>query len=169
MAKLRMWSLFFLIGAILMWFWIMREQGTAEEAAQDALDAAENVKRKVEIKTAPDRAETKSEAASVPKPEVKTVTPPGPKPQAAVKAEPDDLTRIEGIGPKFAEILLAAGVDSYAKLAAMSEEAITETIRQGGGRKSASISTWAEQAQLAAAGDWDGLAALQERLSGGRR
>jgi predicted flap endonuclease-1-like 5' DNA nuclease len=169
---LRMWAIFFLIGAIVMWLWVMREQSTAEEAAQDALDAAEGIKKKVEIKTAPEASEPKTEPTPIPKPEVKASTPPAPtepRPRAAIKAEPDDLTRIEGIGPKFAEILIAAGIDSYAKLAAMSEEAITETIRQGGGRKSASIGTWAEQARLAAAGDWDGLATLQANLSGGRR
>lgn len=81
----------------------------------------------------------------------------------------DDLQRIEGIGPKYAEILLAAGITSYAQIARMSEDQILDVIRAGGGRKSASMATWAEQAQLAAQGDWEALAALQKSLSGGRR
>src|SRR5688572_18533162 len=74
--NLLMWAILFLIGAIIMWLWVMREQSTVEEAAEDALDAAEGIKKKVEIKSADERAEVKSEPASppAPKPEVK-VTP----------------------------------------------------------------------------------------------
>jgi predicted flap endonuclease-1-like 5' DNA nuclease len=97
-------------------------------------------------------------------------TPPEPEPEPEPASDdPDDLSRIEGIGPKYQELLLEAGIDTYAKLAQLDEERIATLIREMGGRKSASMATWAEQAKLAAAGDWDGLAALQDELSGGRR
>ncbi|MGB7337674.1 MAG: helix-hairpin-helix domain-containing protein [Phototrophicaceae bacterium] len=80
-----------------------------------------------------------------------------------------DLTIIEGIGPKYAEILMGAGVTTFAQIAAMSDDEIVTLVKDNGGRKSASMGTWAEQAKLAAAGDWDGLAKLQDELSGGRR
>ncbi|MEL6407629.1 MAG: DUF4332 domain-containing protein [Chloroflexota bacterium] len=83
--------------------------------------------------------------------------------------EPDDLTRIEGIGPKYAEILIGAGVDTFAKIAEMDTDAIVTLVRDNGGRKSGSMATWVEQAKLAAAGDWDALDTLQDELSGGRR
>ena len=92
-----------------------------------------------------------------------------PEPVAEASGEPDDLTQVEGIGPKYAEILTGAGVTTFAQIAAMSEDEIVDLIKSNGGRKSASMGTWAEQAKLAAAGDWDGLAKLQDELSGGRR
>jgi len=82
---------------------------------------------------------------------------------------PDDLSRIEGIGPKYAEILIEAGIMTFAQLAALSTDEIVELVRDRGGRKSASMETWAEQAKLAAEGDWDGLDQLQDELKGGRR
>ena len=80
-----------------------------------------------------------------------------------------DLTIIEGIGPKYAEILVAAGVDTFAKLAAMTTDEVIELVKANGGRKSGSMPTWVEQAKLAAAGDWDTLEKLQDDLTGGRR
>lgn len=165
-----MWILLLVIGAVFFWFWLSREQVNPEEAAEDALDAAENVKRKVEIKSEPEpeaKAEAAPKAEAKPEPAAKEEAKPAAKKK--IKLEPDDLTRIEGIGPKFAEILVAAGVDSYEKLAAMSLEQIEATIKAGGGRKSASMASWAEQAKLAAAGDWDALEKLQAKLSGGRK
>jgi predicted flap endonuclease-1-like 5' DNA nuclease len=166
-----MWTLFFFLGALLFWLWMMREERSAEDAAEESLDAAEESLRRLEAQAAP------AEAPSVPRSKAPDTTPkavvgeakPAPEPVAKTSTEPDDLTRVEGIGPKYAEILVAAGVDTFAKLAAIDEAVIVETIRKGGGRKSASMGTWAEQANLAAAGDWDGLAKLQAELSGGKR
>jgi ribosomal protein L30 len=89
---------------------------------------------------------------------------------AAESAAPaaDDLTVIEGIGPKIAEVLQAAGVHTFDDLAAMDIDNLTE-ILQAANLRLASPETWAEQAQLAAAGDWDGLKQLQDQLKGGRR
>lgn len=80
-----------------------------------------------------------------------------------------DLTIIEGIGPKYQEILNGAGITTFAQIAEMSEDEIVTLVKENGGRKAASMTSWAEQAQLAAAGDWDALAKLQDELSGGRR
>lgn len=83
--------------------------------------------------------------------------------------EPDDLTQIEGIGPKYKQLLAKGGVTTFAQLADMTTEDIENLIQQQGGRRSASMNTWVDQAKLAAAGDWDGLANLQDDLTGGRR
>lgn len=80
------------------------------------------------------------------------------KPESVASNDPDDLTRIDGIGPKSADILVAAGVNTFAQVATMSEDEIVTLIKANGGRKSKSMNTWAEQAKLAAAGDWDALA-----------
>jgi small subunit ribosomal protein S2 len=156
-----MWMILLIIATIGLWFWMMREQRSAEEAAEDALDLAESVKKKVEIKSTPEP-DAKQEVTPIP---TRPVPPAAPAPvPVPTVVEPDDLTRIEGIGPKMADILVAAGIDSYAKLAAMSDAAIEETVKAGGGRKSASMGTWAAQAKLAAKGDWDALAKYQTKL-----
>jgi ribosomal protein L30 len=80
----------------------------------------------------------------------------------------DDLEVIEGIGPKIAGVLHEAGISSFAELAATNSERLAE-ILQDANLRLASPESWAEQAGLAAAGDWDGLKQLQERLKGGRR
>jgi predicted flap endonuclease-1-like 5' DNA nuclease len=85
----------------------------------------------------------------------------------AEPAPPDDLVVIEGIGPKIASVLQAAGVTTFSQLAALAPERITEILRAAGIRL-ADPRSWPEQARLAAAGDRDGLKALQERLTAGR-
>jgi predicted flap endonuclease-1-like 5' DNA nuclease len=87
---------------------------------------------------------------------------------AAPAAKPDDLTVIEGIGPKISAVLQAAGITSYSQLAQTDQERL-EVILKNANLRLANPGTWVEQARLAAAGDWDGLAELQNRLKGGRR
>lgn len=101
---------------------------------------------------------------------------PKPKPAPVVSeepvkaaAKPDDLTKIEGIGPKMSKALITAGIDTFEKLMGMSEDALRKAIEDAGMRLAPSLSTWAEQAEYAARGDWDGLQALQDTLVGGRR
>lgn len=81
----------------------------------------------------------------------------------------DDLTKIEGIGPKIAEALRVAGITTFAQLASATEEELTTAIQNAGMRLAPSLGTWAEQAAYAAKGDWDGLKQLQAQLVGGRR
>lgn len=167
-----MWAFVFLAGAVLFWLWIMKEERSAEdvaeeaaESARDHLDRLDSAARRIEIKAA---AEPQAKSAPPPPPPAPAAEE-KPVAAAAPSSEPDDLTRIEGIGPKFAEILQAAGITTYKQLADMSADQIVDVIRNGGGRKAASMETWAEQAKFAAKGDWDGLAKLQEKLAGGRR
>jgi hypothetical protein len=47
---------------------------------------------------------------------------------ATTGAEPDDLTEVNGIGPVFAQRLADAGITTYAALAGMTEEQLTETL-----------------------------------------
>lgn len=66
----------------------------------------------------------------------------------AALSEPDDLTRIKGIGPKISEVLHEAGITTYAQLAAMDPEAINNILHQAGVRI-AVTGTWPEQARAA--------------------
>jgi predicted flap endonuclease-1-like 5' DNA nuclease len=90
----------------------------------------------------------------------------------AVKAEgpaADDLTRIEGIGKKIAELLEAEGISSYAGLSKSSGKKIKGILADAGAKYVLHDPTsWPKQAKLAAAGKWDELKALQKELKGGK-
>ena len=89
--------------------------------------------------------------------------------RSAEAPAPDDLTRIEGIGPKISGLLQAAGITTFAQLAATDVSRLKQILTEAGLAALADPSTWAEQAKLAAAGEWDALKALQGKLKGGRR
>ena len=81
--------------------------------------------------------------------------------------EPNDLTVIEGIGPKIQSVLQAAGIKTFAQLADMAPEKIKELITEAGIRLGVT-DTWPKQAKLAAEGKMEELQALQDELQGGR-
>jgi predicted flap endonuclease-1-like 5' DNA nuclease/gas vesicle protein len=88
----------------------------------------------------------------------------------APPANPDDLTVVEGIGAKIAELLAQNDIRTFAQLAATSFERLRAILDSGGSRfRTAHPETWAEQASLAHDGKWDALQALQDSLHGGRR
>ena len=87
---------------------------------------------------------------------------------AAPPSTPDDLVIIEGIGPKISSLLQANGIATFAQLASTQTSELQQILLKEGLRL-ADPTTWPEQARLAAAGDWDGLNALQARLKGGRQ
>jgi large subunit ribosomal protein L27 len=99
--------------------------------------------------------------------EVAAEAPAAPAKKKAAAAG-DDLTIVEGIGPKMAAALVAAGINTFARLAESSEDTIKAAIEQAGLRFAPSIPTWAKQAKFAAEGDIDGLKAYQDTLTGGR-
>ena len=81
----------------------------------------------------------------------------------------DDLTKIEGIGPKIAEILNASGIKSYRQLAAASVSDIRNTLAKAGNRYVIhDPGTWGRQAQMAADGKWEELKQWQDKLDGGK-
>jgi large subunit ribosomal protein L15 len=87
----------------------------------------------------------------------------------ASKVKGDDLKKIEGVGPKIAELLASGGFDTFAKLAKSKEEEIQVILDEAGSRYAAhNPATWAEQAGLAALEKWDELKDLQDRLNGGK-
>ncbi len=88
----------------------------------------------------------------------------------AMGADPDDLTRIEGVGPKIAQLLQAAGIQTYARLATVDAEWLQQILDEAGSDFAlADPETWPLQASLAAAGRWGVLETLQDELIGGRR
>ena len=81
---------------------------------------------------------------------------------------PDDLKRIEGIGPKISEALQAAGITRFAQLAQASEDDLRTVLEKAELPFAPGLSTWAEQAGLLARGDEEGFKALTDRLVAGR-
>ena len=81
----------------------------------------------------------------------------------------DDLKKIEGIGPKIAEIFNNEGIMTFAQLAETSTEKMQELLNAAGSRyASHNPGTWAKQAAMAAAGQWDELKAWQDEMNGGK-
>jgi large subunit ribosomal protein L20 len=88
----------------------------------------------------------------------------------APKPEPDDLVKIEGIGPKINALLAAEGILTFAQLARTPVQHLRKILGAGGSRfKSWDPATWPEQAALAAKGEWDAFKKLTDELKGGRR
>ena len=79
----------------------------------------------------------------------------------------DDLTVIEGIGPRVSELLAGAGIKRYAQLAIADQRQLKEIVDRAGLRM-IDTSSWPDQAQLAMQGKWDELDVLKDQLHGGR-
>jgi len=84
------------------------------------------------------------------------------------KKSTDDLTKLEGVGPKVAKILAEAGYASFADLA-KADAAEVDKVLDANKLQMLDSAGWIEQAKLAAKGDMEGLANLQDELKGGRK
>jgi predicted flap endonuclease-1-like 5' DNA nuclease len=126
----------------------------AAQAATHAVEGAESI-----VETARSTAERAAAAEVI-----------AAAPAAPTAAEPDDLRRIEGIGPKVSAALVAMGITTFAQLAQADPARLEADLKAAGVRViTGSSTTWPEQAALAARGDWAGLEALQGQLKGGRK
>jgi large subunit ribosomal protein L4 len=125
----------------------------AKEAAPKAAPAA----KPQAVKAAP---VAKVEA---PKAEAKVEAP------KAAASTPDDLKKIEGIGPKINDALIAAGIDTFVKLEKASEESLKAALEAANLRFAPSLGTWAEQAGFLVRGDEAGFKALTDSLTAGRK
>ena len=95
---------------------------------------------------------------------------PAPKKAAPAKkkSDTDDLTKVEGIGPKVASAFNDSGINTFADLAGTEVEALQKILDEAEGRFGAmNPGTWPRQAKLAAEGKWDELAKWQDELEGG--
>lgn len=81
----------------------------------------------------------------------------------------DDLTKVEGIGPKIAGLFNAAGIHSFIDLSKTSVKKMRDILEAAGPRyRTHQPDTWAQQASMAALGDWKTLKKWQDELDGGR-
>jgi subtilisin-like proprotein convertase family protein len=95
--------------------------------------------------------------------DIKTTTS-APKPK---KSKKDDLTKIEGIGPKINELLNKGGINSFEDLANAKNDTLKKILDDAGPRfKMHDPGSWPRQSKLAADGKWDELKKLQDELDG---
>jgi len=88
---------------------------------------------------------------------------------AGAKWKQDDLKIVEGIGPKIAELLNKAGINTWKQLSEASASRLKDILDAGGPNfQIQDPGTWPAQAHLADQGKWDELKKLQDELSGGK-
>jgi len=74
----------------------------------------------------------------------------------------DDLTRINGIGPKISKVFEKAGINTYQQLANLDSTKIQAILEAANIRLAPSYETWSKQAQFATFDDWEGLSKYLE-------
>jgi len=85
------------------------------------------------------------------------------------KVKQDDLKLVEGIGPKIEELMHAAGITTWAQLAAAPNETLEAILDEAGPRfRIHDPATWGKQAAMADAAQWEELEAYQDHLKGGK-
>ncbi len=137
---------------------------------EELITAANN---QVEETIAPQKAVSDSTPKVEKVTEEKVVAEETPKTTQAPKrtdGDKDDLTKVEGIGPKLKGIFHDAGILTFADLAAKAADELREILLEAGGNRYARFdpTTWPAQAKLAAEGKWEELKVWQDELDGGK-
>ena len=133
----------------------------------ETLDSPAPKKAAMPKKQAAPKAAAPVVEAAAATPVVEAAAAPAPAPTAP-SGKPDDLRKIEGIGPKISELLAAGGIPTFQALADANIDTVKAILEAAGPRyKIANPTTWAQQAGLAAAGKWYELESLQDRIKGG--
>jgi subtilisin-like proprotein convertase family protein len=82
--------------------------------------------------------------------------------------QPDDLKKIEGIGPKIEQLLNNRGIYTFTRLSASEYDELKGILNDAGERyQMHDPGTWSKQAGLAALGHWEMLKQWQKELDGG--
>ncbi|QXP51550.1 30S ribosomal protein S2 [Cellulophaga sp. HaHa_2_95] len=102
-------------------------------------------------------------------PKAKKAAEPATEVKAEAKTEAvDDLTKVEGIGPKINEIFQTAGINTFSDLAGKTEEELNVVLTAAGSKfASKNPASWPKQAKMAAEGKWDELKEWQDNVKGG--
>lgn len=81
----------------------------------------------------------------------------------------DDLTVVEGIGPKISELCRGIGIDTWRGLADTDTADLRSMLDAAGPRYQIhQPESWPRQAELLATGQWEAFVALTDELDGGR-
>jgi len=83
--------------------------------------------------------------------------------------ERDDLTKVEGIGPKIQEHINSGGIYTYKHLSLADVNYLRQILDNAGpAYKVHQPGTWPAQSKMADEGRWDELASWQKELKGGK-
>ena len=89
-------------------------------------------------------------------------------PITAIDAVKDDLTKVEGIGPKIKELLNNDGIWSFNQLSLSPTSRLQRVLDNAGPAYTVhNPRTWSAQARLADEGHWEDLKIWQDHLKGG--
>jgi predicted flap endonuclease-1-like 5' DNA nuclease len=139
------------------------EHHKAGSIAEPAIELPLNPVFSVEPKAL---SETKATRSSKNKPQA-----PEDAPEASADVhEKDDLTVVEGIGPKIQMLLNQYGISTYRQLAEADVSKLKEILTTAGPQLAMhDPGTWPSQANLAANDQWDTLKSVQGFLKGGKK
>ncbi len=146
---------------------VVDEHKPAEEDNKSFADSVEQTT----VESASGETPTVEETPAVEEkaPEAPAAEAAAPEAPAAPAAEADDLTKVEGIGPKVKEMLVGKGISTFAALSTTEAAKIKEFLTEAGGVYQAmDPTTWPDQAKMAAEGKWDELKKWQDELDGGK-
>ena len=87
--------------------------------------------------------------------------------KAPKKVQKDDLTKIEGIGPKIAELFVKNGIKTFANLADANKKDLVKILEENR-LASHDPGSWSKQAAFARDEKWDKLEKWQNELKGGK-
>ena len=137
------------------------------------VEANQPVKVTVAENAAPTPEEKQQEETPTPVPEVVAPAPEEIAPAVGIPAAADakdDLTVIEGIGPKIQELLYQYGIRTYNQLADTDVTKLKEILAAAGSQLAMhDPGTWPSQANLAANDQWEALKSIQGFLKGGKK
>lgn len=163
------WVVPLVLGLAGVGYWLVRRRSNAGNVEPLHLDLSFVRHPAAPMPNAGPAAEGIAEIELPPAPVVETaVAGEPPAAPAAVAAGEDDLTVLNGIGPRIAAVLREAGITSFQGLAEITPERISEILRAAGLRL-ANTKSWPEQARLAAAGKWDELKSLAAAVRPGHK
>jgi len=139
------------------------EEPKAEPVKEEAPKAEEPAKEE------PKAEEPAKEETEAPVKEAVAVAAAAPVVAEAASGTPDDLTKIEGIGPAINKLLAAQGILTFSDLASKDAGAVKEILTNAEGNFGFhDPTTWPKQADMAAKGEWDALNKWQDELDGGK-
>lgn len=143
---------------------VTQEQTVTKETTE--VEAVEPAAAKEVVEVPPEVVEDKAEPApaQVELPVEAVEETPEKAPELAT-TEPDDLTKLSGIGPKVAQKLNSMGISTYNDLANKDLDELLTNLGLAGIRiNKAASQTWKKQALLAAKQDWQGIEAIKAEL-----
>lgn len=156
-------ALLFLWFAYMVLFWWRKDARSRGEALE--FNSSSASKKAAVVPASTPKKKTAAKKAS---------TAPAKKKKAAAAKKPSgpakqDLTKIEGIGPAIEKLLNGSGIKNFLQLSDSTLPTLRKILADGGSRFTLhDPKSWPRQAHLAAKGDWEKLAALQDTLKGGK-